>query len=237
MPEIKKISILKWMLVFLGIALLSYAFFFVRQVLQYRNQILSGNYNFESYAGTVSGAGGANVSNSFYAVETPDDPALGSSNPKVVIVEFADFECPYCQAAFPIIRQLAAKYKDTIRYQYRDFPIDAIHANAYYASLAGSCADEQGKFWVLHDTLYQNQNALSQENITTYAQQLGLNMQEFNACMLSERVKAEVDADIADGVKAGVQGTPTWFINGTRVAGVIPAEVFEKVIEDIINNN
>jgi len=220
----------------MGTIILIYLVLFIKDVISIRGRILSGNYNFDAYGSEISGAGGANVDlNTKYGVATDDDPSLGPKDAPVSIVEFSDFECPFCQQSYPIIRSLVTEFSGQIRYIYRDFPLQDIHPDAHLAARAGYCANKQDKFWPLHDKLFQNQDALSQKNILTYANQIGLNIAALNACLDSPEAKDEVDADIKDGLEAGVQGTPTWFINGARAAGVIPESAFRKIIEDIIN--
>jgi len=214
-----------------GVGILIYAFFFAIQVLSIRGQILSGTYDFDAYGASTSGAGGANVDQrGTYDVATFDDPSLGLSNAKVTIVEFGDFECPFCKQSYPTIRTLAQEFKDDVRVVYRDFPLETIHPNARFAALAGYCAEEQNLFWPLHDKLFQNQEDLSQAAIAGYANQIGADARAFAACVSSQAARDEVNRDIADGQAAGVLGTPTWFINGIRVAGVIPEDVFRQII-------
>ncbi|MBI2050595.1 MAG: DsbA family protein [Parcubacteria group bacterium] len=229
-------------LALLGAGMLVYAVFFAIQVFSIRSQILSGTYDpsgilgtsFDAYGARTSGAGGANVDQrGAYDVATFDDPSLGPANAKVTIVEFGDFECPFCKQSFPIIRTLAQEFKDDVRLVYRDFPLETIHPKARFAAAAGYCAEEQGLFWALHDKLFQNQEDLSQAAIMGYANQIGADSAAFAACVSSQAAQDEVNKDIADGQAAGVLGTPTWFINGIRVAGVIPEDVFRQIIIEL----
>ncbi len=235
-----KHKILKWILIIFGIIVLLYAIYFVYQVLSIRQQILSGNYNWEQYGQETSGKGGANVSSRAYNVATLDDPAVGSVKPEVTIVEFGDFQCEHTLKAFPIIRTLALQYPDKIKFIYRDFPLDDIHPWAKLAAQAGYCAQAQNRFWPLHDKIFQNQNQLSQEPaksrelIINLAAQAGVNRAQFLQCLDSDEAKKEVEQDQRDGLAAGVSGTPTWFINGYRVAGVIPEDIFKQVIEGLL---
>ena len=217
-----------------------YAIYFVYQVLTIRKQILSGNYNWQQYGAETSGAGGANIGKRSYKMATADDPSLGPESAPVVIVEFSDFQCPFCLKSFPIIRTLTAKYPDQVRFIYRDFPLEDIHPWAKLAAQAGYCAQKQDRFWPLHDKIFQNQNKLSQEPdksrelITNLADQAGVNRAQFLQCLDSAEAVKEVEQDQRDGLAVGVSGTPTWFINGYRVAGVIPEEIFRKIIEGLI---
>lgn len=210
---------------------------FIREIVNIRGQIMSGEYNFEEYGGLTSGQGGANVdTQGAYNVSTTDDPSIGSVNAKVTIVGFGDFECPFCRQSFLVIRSLVSEFDSVVQYIYRDFPLESIHANARNAAYAGYCAEQQDKFWPMHDKMFQNQENLSNSDILGYANQVGLNIGEFTTCLSSQAAQNEGDQDIADGVQAGVLGTPTWFINGNRFAGVIPEQVFREIITDIINS-
>ncbi|MDP3985479.1 MAG: thioredoxin domain-containing protein [bacterium] len=164
---------------------------------------------------------------------TDDDPQIGHPLASMVIVEFADFGCPFSREASSVVRELAAKYSDRVRYIYRDLPLDDVHPDARRAAEAGECAQDQGNFWALHDKMYQNQDRLSQDDLIRYAQETGLDVAEFTACLESGKYQQEVQEDFEAGVAAGVRGTPTFFFNGVRVEGSIPKELFEKILLDI----
>ena len=228
-----KNKILKWFLIIFGALILLYAIYFTYQVWSIRRQILVGNYNWNQYGAETSGAGGANVSTQTFKVATADDPALGAAGALINIVEFSDFQCPFSLKSFPIIRALAAKYPETVRFVYRDFPLEDIHPEAKLAAQAGYCGQAQNLFWPLHDKLFQNQDKLSRDTIISLAMQAGLNRAQFLKCLDSAEAKKEVEQDQADGLAAGVAGTPTWFINGYRVAGVIPEDIFEQIVQGL----
>lgn len=175
------------------------------------------------------------------------DPAIGSERPKLVIVEYSDFQCPFCRAAFPIIREAVTSYGDRgLRLVYRDFPVDEIHPEARGAAEAAQCAHAQGKFWAYHDKLFLSQGAttprslgegglneysLSAAALRLYAEQIGLDRTQFDACVASRQFRQAVEEDSQAGVKLGVKGTPTWFFlpdgdpqKARRVEGVIPRE-------------
>jgi len=166
---------------------------------------------------------------------TADDPGFGSPEAKVQIVEFSDFECPFCKQAFPITRQIMNDYGDQIYFVYRDFPIHQVHPRAQKAAEAGQCAHEQGKFWPMHDKIFQNQASLAVSDLKRYAVQIGLNSGQFNNCLDSGKYQNEVQQDFTDGALAGVTGTPTFFINGQKVEGVIPESAFRKIINEILS--
>jgi len=169
------------------------------------------------------------VSEDIFRVATKDDPYVGSFDAKVVIVEFADFLCPACREESYVMRKIIDNYGDNILYIYRDFP--ALDEMSDVAAMAGECAQEQGKFWEMHDMIYYNQDIISRESLKLMAEQLGLNVANFNNCLDSERFLAEIQEDAYDGVEAGVVGTPTFFINGVRIPGAIPFDVFKQLID------
>jgi protein-disulfide isomerase len=162
-----------------------------------------------------------------------DDPTLGDDNASLVIVEFSDFQCPFCKASFPGIREFIENNDGKIKYIYRDFPVDEIHTEARMAAEAGACAHSQGKFWQLHDRMFQNQNDLSKVSILNYAKQSGINMKTFETCLEERRYQDEVEKDRAVGIELGVRGTPTWFINGEKLEGSIPIEVWDQIFKTL----
>ena len=169
----------------------------------------------------------------FANVATDDDPSLGNPDAKLTIVEFADFGCPYCREASYSIRALTLTYADRVNYILRDFPITELHPNAQMAAEAGECAREQDedKFWAYHDKLYQNQNDFSRAGLREYARSVGLNVSDFDQCLASGRYRQEVLGDFEDGLAAGVVGTPTFFFNGQKVAGAIPLDTLQSIVD------
>ncbi len=165
---------------------------------------------------------------------TDDDPFMGPRDARVTIVEFGDFECPFCLQAFPIIRELMAVYSDRVRFIYRDFPVSEIHSSAQKAAEAGECAHAQEKFWPMHDKLFQNAPRFSNDALKGYARAIGLDGAAFDQCLMSGRFTQEVAQDREDGLALGVRGTPTWFINGRKVEAVIPHEVFGRALERLL---
>lgn len=168
-------------------------------------------------------------------VSVDDDPARGPEDAAVTIIEFSDFQCPYCGRFFQqTLPQLVAQYGDRIRFVYRDFPLDQIHPNARNAAIAAECADDQGKFWEYHDVLFSNQQALGVADLKRYAEQLELDVAAFSECLDSQKHNDEVNADLRDGLQAGVTGTPTFFINGRRVVGAQPLQTFQALIDQAL---
>jgi len=166
-------------------------------------------------------------------VSADDDPVKGSKTAKVTIVEFGDFQCPYCGVfAKQVLPELEKNYIKTekAKFVYRDLPL-SFHQNAQKAAEAAECADEQGKFWDYHDKLFENQKVLDETSLKQYAKDLGLDTAKFGSCLDSGKMASEVKKDLADGTKYGVGGTPMFFINGTPLEGAQPFSAFEQVIE------
>jgi len=167
-----------------------------------------------------------------YDVPVDDDPVLGADDAPITIVEFSDYECPYCrQWHVEVYSQLIETYGDQIRFVYRDFPLESIHSNANSAALAANCAHEQGVFWDYHDMLFSMEQGLGGEAYLEYASQLELDEGAFEECLKSERYQEEVQSDFEFAANLGVRSTPTFFINGIAVVGAQPFEIFQQVIE------
>jgi protein-disulfide isomerase len=167
-------------------------------------------------------------------VSVPDDaPRWGPEDAPVTIVEFSDFQCPYCarfvSQTYPQIKQ---NYEGKIRFVFLNFPLPAtMHPNAQKAAEASECADDQGKFWEYHDLLFANQSALDAASLKSYAAQLGLDTATFNQCLDGGEKTAEVQKDSQDARSYGVGGTPAFFINGRLVSGAQPFSVFQQAID------
>lgn len=168
-------------------------------------------------------------------VSIDDDPMKGDKNAKVTIVEFSDFQCPFCEKFYSeTLPSLLKEYVDTgkVRLVYRDFPLSSIHPYAQKAAEASECADEQGKFWEYHNKLFENQAALDVTSLKKYAADLKLNTATFNDCLDSGKMMGEVTKDAADAQAAGVSGTPGFFINGRFLGGAYPFESFKTIIDE-----
>ncbi len=166
-------------------------------------------------------------------VTADDDPFLGDASAKVTIIEFSDFECPYCSRAAEAVHQVADKYKGKVKVVFRDFPL-GFHKAAKGAALAAQCANEQGKFWQFHDQVFKNQGTpggLEEKALKTYARVAGMDGQKFDGCLASEKFKAEVEKDMADGEAAGVEGTPSFFINGRPHTGAPTVEGLSAAVD------
>jgi len=167
-----------------------------------------------------------------FQVVSQDDPFLGTQGASVTIVEFGDFSCTYSRDSSYIMRSLLQKYGDRIFYQFRDFPEADLHTLAQKQAEAAACAQAQGKFWEYHDKLFQNQNDMSEERLVSLALEVGLNQNTFVSCLEKGTSAQEVLEDYQAGVEAGVRGTPTFFINGNRIAGSIPQDTLELLIHN-----
>ena len=168
-----------------------------------------------------------------YTVEiAADDPALGAAAAPVTLVEFSDFQCPFCQRIEPTLKRLREVYGDRVRIVWKDFPLTSIHPQAFKAAEAGQCAREQGKFWEYHDRLFANQQALEAEFLKKYAADTGLDAAKFAACLDSAKYAERVQGQMTVGMALGVSSTPSVFVNGRLLSGAQPYEVFTAVIED-----
>jgi protein-disulfide isomerase len=165
-------------------------------------------------------------------VEVQGHPSKGPSNAPVTIVEFSDFECPFCGGLFPTLRRVEETYKDKIRIVYRQFPLNNLHPHAQKAAEASLCANDQNKFWQLHDAMFTDQQNLTVDDLKSKASTLSLNATTFASCLDSGKYVASIRDSIAEGSKLGVDGTPALFINGRYLGGNQPYDVIAKIIED-----
>jgi protein-disulfide isomerase len=157
-------------------------------------------------------------------------PSRGPAEAKVTIVEFSDFECPFCGRAEESVTQVMERYPGKVRVVYRHFPL-SFHPHAQKAAEAAACADAQGKFWEMHKQLFANQQKLGLQELKVHAQTAGLDAAKFSACLDGSATKAQVDADQKAGAEIGVSGTPAFFINGKMLSGAQPFEEFQKIID------
>jgi len=166
------------------------------------------------------------------SVQLDGDPVLGPDNAPITIVEFSDYQCPFCvKWHAEVFNQLMTDYKGKIRFIYRDFPLYSIHPQAQSAAEAADCAGEQDAYWQFHNALFSEKYGLGNDAYTRYAAELGLNPDQFSQCVSEHRFKAEVEADFKYGSKIGVSSTPTFFVNGLAVVGAQPYEVFKELID------
>lgn len=163
-------------------------------------------------------------------------PSKGPETAPVTIVAFSDFECPFCARANASLDQVMQAYGDNVRLVFRQFPL-SFHANAQKAAEASLCADDQGKFWEMHDKLFAEQDELEVPELKAHAASIGLNQEAFDSCLDSGEKASVVAADLEAGQNAGVTGTPAFFINGRLLAGAQPFEQFQQIIDAELANN
>ncbi|HRX44094.1 MAG TPA: DsbA family protein [Candidatus Dojkabacteria bacterium] len=161
------------------------------------------------------------------------DHIQGNEKSNVTLVEYGDFECPYCGEAYPIVKEIQKIKGDVLRFVFRNFPLSEMHPYALHAAYAAEAAGKQHKFWEMHDILFENQENLEDKNLRLYAEKLSLDIDQFTNDMNSDEVAKKVQEDIMGGIKSGVNGTPTFFINGLRFDGSHKLDSLLKAIEKI----
>jgi len=155
----------------------------------------------------------------------------GDAKAPVTIVEFADFECPFCKAAQPTLKEVLAKYNGKVRLSYRDLPLREMHPHAQGSAEAARCAADQGKFWEYHDLVFADTSKLDAAGLKDKARTASLDQERFDSCLASRKFQAQIQSDLEMGMNAGVTGTPTFFINGTVLTGAQSLAAFEKIID------
>ena len=165
------------------------------------------------------------------SVSTDTGFVRGNQEATVTIVEFSDFQCPFCKSATATVKQVVDKYAGKVKWVFRDFPIAALHPAAPKAHEAARCAAEQGKFWEYHDLLFERSPRQAPDELKQYAQELKLDGPAFAQCLDSGKQQAGITRDIEEGTRLGVTGTPTFFVNGRELVGAQPLTAFQKIIE------
>lgn len=170
----------------------------------------------------------------------PTSHIEGKIDSPVVLIEYGDFQCPACGQYYPLVKQVQEAYKDKIAFQFRNFPLTQIHRNAFNSARAAEAADKQGKYWEMHDILYENQQTWSVASDPTsyfieYAKQLGLNTDTFQKDMTSQEVTDKINADVSEVQKLGATGTPTFVLNGKKL-DTLPRDVagFNKLLDEAL---
>jgi predicted DsbA family dithiol-disulfide isomerase len=162
----------------------------------------------------------------------PVGPSRGPADAPITIVEFSDYQCPFCRRVEPTVHEVLKRNEGKVRFVFRHFPLDRIHPQARGASEAAACADEQGKFWEYHAELFAENAQLDRPGLDAVAQKTGLDATAFKTCMDERKTQALVQKDVDAGSAAGVSGTPAFFINGIPLRGALPAEDFQRVIDE-----
>jgi len=168
-------------------------------------------------------------------VASAGHPELGSADAPVTIVEFSDFQCPFCKRVEPALKEVRDKYGDKVKLVYMDFPLP-MHNHALDAAKAGRCAAEQGKFWPYHDAMFADQGKQSPQDLKATAKNLGLDTAKFDSCFDQAKYEAGVRADMEQGKEVGIDGTPAFFINGRMLVGAQPAESFSQMIDEELSS-
>lgn len=218
-------------LIIILIPVITVGVFFVKKVLFYKKSIEYGSIIIENDVGKFSSYNGSvNTGQSTVKreeIESKDDPSKGAENPIMTIVEFSDFNCLHCLSAYRDVKLFVEENKDKVKFIYRDFPI----SEDITASVAANCAHEQGKFWQMHDKIFENQRILDEKILYKLAKEIGLNSDDFDTCYKSKKYDSEIYNDANLAINAGVSGTPTFFINGEKFQGVIPLQIWNQILE------
>jgi protein-disulfide isomerase len=147
------------------------------------------------------------------------DHIQGDSHATLTLVEYGDYQCEHCGHAYPIIKQVQQELGDQLRFAYRNFPLFEAHPDAFQAAVAAEAAGLQHRFWEMHDIIFENQYALLWNNLSIYAQNIGLDMQRFEEDIQKDTIAERIESDFESGVRSGVNGTPSFFINGEKYEG------------------
>jgi len=158
------------------------------------------------------------------------DHIQGPTDAQVTLVEYGDYECPFCGQAYPIIKAVQGHLGHRLRFVFRNFPLTEMHPHALKAAMAAEAAGAQGQFWPMHDLLYENQDALDERSLARYAESLRLDVERFRAELRAETYASRVHEDFMSGVRSGVNGTPTMFVNGVRHDGPWDAESLTEAL-------
>lgn len=161
-----------------------------------------------------------------------NDHAQGNNNADLVIVEYGDYQCPYCGAAYPILKELMREFGGQVKFVFRNFPLSEMHQYARPAAIAAEAANLQGKFWEMHDAIYENQQNLNENFLMKLAEKLELNIPQFEEDLQKVELEEKVDSDFESGVMSGVNGTPSFFINGNKFNGSV-MDLLELVRENV----
>jgi protein-disulfide isomerase len=164
-------------------------------------------------------------------VDEGRDHIQGPADAAVTLVQYGDYECPYCGEAYPIVKEVQGRMKERLRFVFRNFPISTSHPHAEQAAEAAEAADAQGRFWDMHDLLYENQRRLRDEDLRVYAAQLELDLERFDKELAEHVHAARIHEDFMSGVRSGVNGTPTFYVNGVRHDDSYDADTLLEALE------
>ncbi len=180
------------------------------------------------------------MSSEYSSLSLPVDPnrdhIQGPDNAPITLIEYGDYECPYCGQAYPIIKQIQDYFKDNLCFVFRNFPLTQVHPHAQRAAEAAEEAADQNKFWKMHDYLYEHQQALDDKHLEKYAKIVELNLERFNKGMENHIHVQRIREDFLSGIQSGVNSTPSFYINGTRYDGSWDSDTLMQVLTSIIDN-
>ena len=159
------------------------------------------------------------------------DHIKGSVNAPIVIVEYGDYECPYTGMAYPIVKEIVRRFGNKVQFAFRNFPLNEIHPHAQHAAEAAEAAAAQDKFWQMHDYLFEHQRALDDSNLLQYAEKVGLDINKFKKEMSGHIYAPQIEESLKSGINSGVEGTPTFFVNGKRYEDSWDLDTFSSVLE------
>lgn len=162
------------------------------------------------------------------------NPTIGDENAKVTIIAFIDFECPYCQESYSTFTHVLEKYKPVVQVVFKNLPLPELHQNAVSAAIAGTCANEQGKFWEFYNQAFTTKK-LDIDSLYSYAKNIGTDESKFDTCIKSQKYLNNIEQDLTDAVSIGLRGTPTYLINGEIVEGVVSSDDWDKLIIKNLN--
>jgi protein-disulfide isomerase len=160
------------------------------------------------------------------------DHHLGNVNANITLIEYGDFQCPHCRRAHPFIKRLLKERGNDLHFVFRNFPLQEIHPHAYVAAIMAEAAGKQGKFWEMHDLIFENQDRLNTNFLLSLAQDIGLDMAQFARDSKSDEVQNKIETDFESGVRSGVNGTPTFFINGSKL--LTYDETYESLLDAVL---
>jgi protein-disulfide isomerase len=169
-------------------------------------------------------------------VDRNRDHIQGPDTALITLVEYGDYECPYCGQAYPIIKQIQGYFQDNLRFVFRNFPLTQVHPHAQKAAEAAEAADTQNKFWNMHDYLYEHQQALDERHLEKYAKIIGLNLERFNDDMKTHIHASRIREDFLSGIQSGVNGTPSFYINEIRYDGSWDFDTLIRILTSVMNN-
>ncbi|MDP2656008.1 MAG: thioredoxin domain-containing protein [bacterium] len=228
-----RVSPLYFIIVLLTISIVAVITYFVTSEQNTMQSTTPDTLQFSTLAGAQK-QNGLDLINPSVLLNNTNSPAVGAtaSEAKVTVVEFLDFQCPYCQVSASMVKQLIARYQGKkVRFIFRNLPLQSLHPYAVTAAHASLCANAQGKFLPMYDVLYTHQSEINPENLYTFARDSNLNMSTFSKCMVAGSYQTQIQKDFSDGVALGAQGTPTWFINGKMFEGALSLETMSAIID------